>query len=451
MWFKVVLLVLSLSLLGLGAAQECEGFVGVLGMTPDQLKKEIRANVGAALRQGVVMSNGNGTCVGSNQKEQNATLEKAVLEKIVDTAIERRLATAMEEVVANISNSFEHLVSPIMIEMRKCNANIQDVDGALEKFNSTMEKMVDTAVERRLANVVEEVVANISNSFEELLTPIMTKLDLLRYPGSTPSHPATSCREIKELSPTAPSGYYWLRGTGDSSVHMYCDMSRSCGGITGSWMRVTRLNMTNSSHTCPAGLKLLTTPKRLCAKNIDEGGCSSATFNLHGIRYTHVCGKIIGYQQKTPDAFGPYYYNRRLTIDDNYVDGISLTHGRNPRKHIWTFAAAVDEVRTSRYHICPCTNINNPVTMPIPPYVGSDYFCDTASETTVEYRFYPNDPLWDGQGCGRLNTCCSFNNPPWFMKELPSSTGEDMEMRLCADQARANEDINFETVELYVQ
>ena len=44
MWFKAVLLALSLSLLGLGAAQECEGFVGVLGMTQDQLKKEIRAN-----------------------------------------------------------------------------------------------------------------------------------------------------------------------------------------------------------------------------------------------------------------------------------------------------------------------------------------------------------------------------------------------------------------------
>ena len=211
MWFKAaVLLVLSLSQLGLGASQQCEGFVGVLGMTPDQLKKEIRANVAAALREGVVMNSGNGTWVGSNQKEQNATLEKAMLEKIVDTAIERCLTTAMEEVIVNISNSFEHLVSPIRIEMNKCNANIQDVDGALEKFNSTIEKMVDTAVERRLANVVEEVVTNISNSFEELLTPIMTKLDLLRLPGSTPSHPAVSCKEIKELICCSPAGHVCL-------------------------------------------------------------------------------------------------------------------------------------------------------------------------------------------------------------------------------------------------
>ena len=307
----------------------------------------------------------------------------------------------------------------------------------------------DSCTCNNLNDTLQEVVEKLS-TLQLVQQETQQEVHLLRLPGRTPSHPAASCKEIKQLSPTAPSGYYWLRGTGDSSVHMYCDMSRSCGGITGGWMRVTRLNVTNSSHTCPAGLKLLTTPKRLCGKNIDGPGCSSATFNLHGIRYTHVCGKIIGYQQKTPDAFGAYYYNRRLTIDDTYVDGISLTHGRNPRKHIWTFAAALHEVRGS-YLICPCTNIHNPATILIPPYVGSDYFCDTASESRYQYIFFPNDPLWDGQGCGRLNTCCSFNNPPWFMKELPSSTSDDIEMRLCADQSRTDEDVNFETVELYVQ
>ena len=78
----------------------------------------------AALRQGAIMNSGNGSCVVSNQEEQNTTtLENTVdvaiekfnttIEKIVDTAIERRLATAVEEVIANISNSFEQLISPI--------------------------------------------------------------------------------------------------------------------------------------------------------------------------------------------------------------------------------------------------------------------------------------------------------------------------------------------------
>ena len=132
------------------------------------------------------------------------------------------------------------------------------------------------------------------------------------------------------------------------------------------------------------------------------------------------------------------------------MDGISLTHGRNPRKHIWTFAAALDEVPTYPHNVCPCTNIHISQINPIPPFVGSDYFCDTGSESRFQHIFYPNDPLWDGQGCGPLNTCCSFNNPPWFMKELPSSTSDDIEMRLCTDQECTDEDINFESVELYV-
>jgi len=229
-------------------------------------------------------------------------------------------------------------------------------------------------------------------------------------------------------------------------------MTRSCGGITGGWMRVAKIDMRNASNSCPRGLKTLTQPKRLCAMNIAGEGCSSTSISVQDVPYTRVCGKIIGYQQKTPDAFANYYFYRGLTIDDNYVDGISLTHGRNPRKHIWTFAAALHEVITRHpYSLCPCSNIHSHLSVPIPPYVGSDYFCDTASQYTYQYRFYPNDPLWDGQGCGRLNTCCSFNNPPWFMKELPSPTRDNIEMRLCADQPRSDEDINFESIELYVQ
>ena len=344
----------------------------------------------------------------------------------------------------------------------------------------------------QVTTATEMAAANITDALQQLLAPLVEEAALHRIPGKTPSNPArsceeikrnypssssgyywiqshevplvqvycdmhitclgespkhaaSSCKEIKELKPKSLSGYYWIKSSINSSTQVYCEMAKTCSGVTGGWMRVIKIDMTNSSHTCPSGLKTLKSPKRLCAMNITGGGCSSATISLHGVEYTHVCGKIIGYQQKTPDAFGNYYHNR---IDDNYVDGISLTHGRNPRKHIWTFAAALHEVITvGRELICPCTNIHNPVTIPIPPYVGSDYFCDTASESQYQHVFYPNDPLWDGQGCGRLNTCCSFNSPPWFVKELPSSTSDDIEMRLCADSSRSNEDITFETVD----
>ena len=63
---------------------------------------------------------------------------------------------------------------------------------------------------------------------------------------------------------------------------------------------------------------------------------------------------------------------------------------------------------------------------------------------------FDDDPLWDGEGCGQFNTCCSLNYPPWFMKEIAPTT-DNIEMRLCADQDRSDEDVTFEAVEIYVQ
>ena len=399
--------------------------------------------------------------------------------------IKEQVTTATEMVAANITDSLQ-----------------QEIKGQVIAATEMAATNITDFLQQEIKEQITAAIANITDSLQQLLAPLVEQADLQKAPGKTPSNPAhsceeikrsspssssgyywiqtqevplvqvycdmhitclgespkhaaSSCKEIKELKPKSISGYYWIKTSSNSSTLVYCDMTKTCGGVTGGWMRAIKIDMTNSSHTCPSGLKTLTSPKRLCAMNINGGGCSSATISLHGVEYTHVCGKIIGYQQKTPDAFGPYYWHRSRTIDDQYVDGISLTHGRNPRKHIWTFVAALHEVTIAHpenhHDLCPCTNIHNPVTIPIPPYVGSDYFCDTASESQYQNKFYPNDPLWDGQGCGRLNTCCSFNNPPWFMKELPSSTSEDIEMRLCADQTRGDEDINFETVELYVQ
>ena len=304
---------------------------------------------------------------------------------------------------------------------------------------------------QELNNTMQQGFQEIREELQEMKSLFSTILSLHYDRGFSPSNPAHSCKEIYDRNTSSPSGYYWLQSSSEKLTRVYCDMERTCGGVQGGWMKVASIDMTDPTNSCPSGLKTLTSPKRLCAMNINGAGCSSAYLDVQGVEYSSVCGKIIGYQQKTSDAFWSYYKNRALTIDQNYVDGISLTHG-SPRKHIWTFAAALHEV-TSIYptNLCPCTNIHNHVTIPIPPYVGNDYFCDTASSQRYEGRFYPNDPLWDGQGCGHLNTCCSFNNPPWFMKQLPASTHDNIEMRLCADEGRSNEDIVFETLDIYVQ
>jgi hypothetical protein len=167
------------------------------------------------------------------------------------------------------------------------------------------------------------------------------------------------------------------------------------------------------------------------------------------VEYSKVCGKIIGYQVGSPDAF--HTHGGRNNIDSRYVDGVSLTHGR-PRQHIWTFVGAVDEVGSWPVGSCSCTNTNTASqATPPPAFVGSNYFCDTGSSAHWQTIFYGSDPLWDGAGCGPLNTCCSFNNPPWFYKQLPQPTTDDIEMRVCRDSETSDEDVAIESVEIYMQ
>ena len=294
------------------------------------------------------------------------------------------------------------------------------------------------------SNDVDIVILTASQLREEIRSEIREALN----PGYTPSHPASSCKEILQLAPQSPSGLYWIRGTDNGPKHMYCDMERSCKGVAGGWMRVASINMTDTSNTCPSGLTTLTSPRRLCAKNTNGAGCSSVMFQLKGIEYSQVCGKIIGYQYGNTDAFNGL---RDDNIDSHYVDGISLTHRQSPRNHIWTLAAALHEHNSIAGSVCPCTNTRNTPPPSVPGFVGNDYFCDTGSANRHQSIFYGDDPLWDGAGCGQYSTCCSWNSPPWFRKQLTTSTSDDIEMRVCTSEGQNNENVYIELMELYVQ
>ena len=208
-------------------------------------------------------------------------------------------------------------------------------------------------------------------------------------------------------------------------------------------MRVADIDMTRPNENCPAGFRRVTASgKTMCGGQASS--CISTTFSSHGLQYSRVCGKIIGYQYLTTDAFGPYSL-RTQSIDGGFVDGIVLTHG-SPHTHIWTFAAGGSQFGTDKYR-CPCNGDSYSGT--VPPYVGNDYFCDSGY-SGVSSTYYTNDPLWDGAGCVS-GSCCTFNSPPWFCKNLSTPTTDDIELRLCLDQRMIDEDVLFEIVELYVQ
>ena len=337
-------------------------------------------------------------------------------------------------------------------------SNNSDISRLMQTISEL--QLMQTISELQLMQTISELRANLSvlsdqyctvtdcRAIDRTLSSSLRELDewhqqlaqTLEHLG-LPFSPAPSCAALLAFSPTTPSGYYWVRAGNGYAVRVYCDMTRSCGGVTGGWMRVASLNTSNTGTQCPGNFSMMyTTNIQLCGIEIvssmtGRSRCSSTTFSLSGMLYSRVCGHVRAYQLGSPEAF-----HSGKTVNDVYVDGLSLTHGSPQRRHIWSWAAA-----SSNTSLCPCDRTNPPL-----PFVGQDYFCDTASqESSRDFSDFSN-PLWDGEDCVSGNSCCSFNNPPWFHKQLPEPTTDDMEMRVCADELQANEDIGIESFEIYV-
>ena len=227
---------------------------------------------------------------------------------------------------------------------------------------------------------------------------------------------------------------------------------RECGGP--GWRRVVFLNMTNTSHVCPTGLRLAGYSRRTCGRaSSGDYYCSSTIFSVGGSQYSRVCGRALAYRFGLNMGFHGYHYRRTRVIDGQYVDGLSLTHGApGSRQHIWTFASGRFNRFGSSWDAkdrCPCDNGN---TYRSPPFVGNDYFCESVlAQSSWQWIFYPNALLWDGQVCEGGGTCCKFNNPPWFTKNLANSTTENIELRLCLTSGSRISNVALELLELYVQ
>ena len=343
-----------------------------------------------------------------------------------------------QSLLDSITNNFSTAIKSLQEEIQSVHAFLRQ----LKLSSATLQSGVN------LLNLTLEAVSIDVASNIRSLGNVSMMLDSLL--GEFQPLPALSCLQLSNYS---PSGYYLVRASNGSAVRVYCDMSRSCGNVTGGWMRVANLNFETSFSSCPAGFRERNDSGILtCGINSTSAGCASLKFDTYGIPYTRVCGKVLAYQFGTTDAFGGFGLDSdSITIDTPYVDGVSLTHGTNPRHHIWTFAAAFDEygLREDGRYVCECSHSARNGRPP-PAFVGQDYFCDSGQQHFTGLVFSPF-PLWDGAGCGPNSTCCTFNNPPWFHKELSSSTIDPIEMRVCSDEDRRNEDVAMSSTLLYIQ
>ena len=342
-------------------------------------------------------------------------------------------------------------------ERAEVNATVSKIQETVEEDNLIMNSVRDASQKHQqftteqFSNISEEI-QDIQQSFQGLASQCDTSSPVTECnPLISVQYLPTSC---SELATSSPPGYYWVRSSDGSAVNVYCDMARHCCGSTGGWMRVAYLDMTDTSQQCPEGFTLKSEPKRTC-ELIATRSCDSILYPSHNTQYSKVCGRVRAYQYGAPLAFRHYHNDDGTTIDSSYVSGMSITHGESPRKHIWTFAATYDEISSYDSNLCPCTKTDTPYTGRVPPFIGNDYFCDSGNRdwsNSEPFTFFSEDPLWDGEGCGPTSSCCQFNSPPWFCKELPQPTTDDVEVRVCRySDNYPNRNTPFEHIELYIQ
>ena len=273
----------------------------------------------------------------------------------------------------------------------------QYIENETRRSEAPVHLLYNRLLSEDVAQQVNPSSLQLSEMFENEIRWLI--LDILENPGQYQDYPAASCSAVLLFAPSSPSGLYWVRSSNGSAVHVYCDMTRLCGNIIGGWMRVVELDMTDNSTQCPSGLRQNNYNNlRTCGINSSGNlACSSATFNLNGIRYSSVHGVIRAYGCGTPDGY--HHRSTTLNINSNYVDGISLTYGMTPRQHIWTFA-----VGHSR-----CGNS--------PSFVHNDYYCGDIDRTECNSNI--QGIRWNGGECSSQDRCCSPNNPTQFYKQLP--------------------------------
>ena len=326
------------------------------------------------------------------------------------------------------------------------NTSTADTRSKLDDTNARL-----SAIEQQVPSAISSLQSQVSSLSSDLkkISHILSKHVNITVDDEeeAPSSPLlSSCEAILSKWPNSPSGYYSLADVNGHTRHVYCHMETLCGK-GGGWRRITSLNMTDPNEKCPTQFRLYSQGGvRACGRPVtSSGSCVGIKFPSNDMKYSQVCGKVIGYQYHSTDGAAALYASKE--INSPYIDGISLTHG-NPRKHIWSLLSGYSDVGANN---CPCGS-NNP--RAVPSFVGSDYYCEAGYHATRTHTgvFYTYDPLWDGKNCGSSEVnCCKGPLIPWFYKSLTHSTTNAIEMRVCCDEGTSNEDVTFKQYEIYVK
>ena len=310
------------------------------------------------------------------------------------------------------------------------------LNGPFSIMNSPDCSLQLTALRNDLHNYTNASLSNFTTQLSVLRSEVIKLVASQKLIGDIQQHfVLDSCSSLQSFSIHFPDGLYKIRSFDEdnstTSTQVNCSY-QTCSGSPEWWRRLAYLN---SREQCPLGLLALTGPIRACIRPINRAGCSSVYFDPGSKPYSRVSGRVRARQSGQPDGFqdfnGPRFRGE-VSLEDNYVDGISLTYGDGgSRKHIWTFAASVNAMGDG----CNVCNKEKP------DFIGDHFSCELV-ELCEQGMVCNSNLLWDGGQC--VGGECFFRN-------LSEPTTEQIEMRVCREQDRSDEDILVTEIEIYVQ
>ena len=346
--------------------------------------------------------------------------------KILLTKNARNIAEMQNTVDQNARN-----ISEMQNTVDQNARNIAEMQALLSNLTATKKAVINNTKE--IESAINKTIADIQNTVDQNAKNIAEMQALLSNLTDTKKTVVNNTKEIESL---------------EERVNL---LHPECGSQE--WTRVAYLDMSDASQSCPNALRLYSVSGvRACGRQVSSvASCDSITFTTNNT-YTEVCGRVIGYQYASPDAFD--FLRRPLAhrgIDNAYVDGISITHG-SPRQHIWTLVGSVFSNGQEGFdNHCPCDGSG---TISAPDFVGEDYFCESGNPSSQIWTsiLYTDDPIWDGENCGISEVqCCNTPGIPWFHKVLNSPTTDNIELRVCGEEDTTNEDTPLAKYEIYVK
>ena len=149
------------------------------------------------------------------------------------------------------------------------------------------------------------------------------------------SYNGISCEDIHAKYPETRDkhGFYLI-----GNEWVFCNMTdisisstyrSSCAGVEGEWTKIASFNI-SAGDDCPYGwINDTQSGYSFCRAGSTRGWmCSPTRFSTNKISYKSVCGRARGYQKGFVEGFHDNF------LELAYVDGLSITHGNEPRDHI---------------------------------------------------------------------------------------------------------------------